>query len=131
VATIESEVFERFKQGFARYASEHGADAALERLTELAAVPEFMNAHARAHQRRVPFDHEHASRTAFTRARNTIYGAVALPGAGRVAARRVRPAAARERRERPRARRVVASRDGPGELEPPPAPLRRRLGGQS
>jgi hypothetical protein len=126
--------FERFKQGFARYGNEHGMDAALERLTNLAAVPEYMNAHARARQQRVPFDREQASRTAYTRARNKITVAFALTAPPRMIVAAARPpVAARERRERPRARRSVASRDGPGgELDPPPpAPSRRRLGRRS
>jgi hypothetical protein len=122
------------EEAFARYANEHGMAAALERLTELASVSEYMNAHARALQQRVPFDHERASRLAYTRARNKIAAACVLAAPSRmVVAAGSRPlAAGRTRRERPRARRSVASRDGPGELEPPlPAPSRRRPGVRS
>jgi hypothetical protein len=73
---------------------------------------------------------ERESRMAYTRARNKICLALALEQVAAGGARR--PVATRERRERPRARRSVASRDGPGELDPPPAaPSWRRPEGWS
>jgi hypothetical protein len=123
VATIQSaEVLERC---FARYANEHGMDAALERLIEMVAYGELLERtmeavrSGRAEEFKERLAREQAS--AVTRARNKITVAYALtaPPPMTVAAARP-PVAARERRERPRARRTVASRDGPDELDPPP-----------
>lgn len=135
---------DRFKPGFVRYALEHGMDAAFEHLVEIRAFWEYAEQERRMREqakqqptreqrdevyRRFMQRREQESRTAYTRARNKIYGALVLPGDGQVAvgARQVRAVASRERRERPRARRCVASRDGPdGELDPPQARPERR-----
>jgi hypothetical protein len=140
-------------KAFARYANEHGMDAALAHLVEIIANRNYAGQERQAREqwarqptaeqrdeaaRRFAQRREQASRTAYTRARNEVMAAARLSSsaaaaAGPIVGVRV-PAAARERRERPRARRCQASRDGPGELDespPPPASPRRRPGVRS